>query len=1785
MKKRASFRLTAFVLAILLCVGCGNLTAFAAKHTPADPAPAYPYLDTGLSFEERALDLVSRMTQEEKYAQLYFNAPAIPRLGVEAYYWSGEALHGVANWQATSFPTAMGIAASWDTELVQKLTSAISDEARELSNNGYNTTGLDYWSPTINMGRDPFWGRAEETYGEDPFLTGTIAMAFVDGLQGDDPLYYKAISTPKHFLGNNSDQNRHWGSSNIDERDLREYYTYAFKRTIEDAKAGAIMSSYNAVNGVPVSVSEEILDGLLRRTWGFDGFVVTDCGALGDVLNNHGWRPEGWGNKPWTGEDVAAYAIRAGIDLNCGNILPAYTGSAIASGRLTEAEVDRALVRLFTARIKTGEFDPDGGPYGGDRFDHEICADDHTQLAETSADNGVILLQNKDNVLPLSGDVKNLVLVGDVADEVILGMYSTGTPGPSSTAEQGIRAALKRANPDATFTYISGTGVTGQFDYLMNTRNLKLLDGEGNVIRQIDLGTNTGTNNCVLEAAGNVGYISMNDAWMCLPAGTLTTDDVNTVKQFSVEMTGTGNCPPTKLEIRSVDPVNGRTLATFYGEGDTGGWGSYRTYTSEAGLGTGFDDQQLYLVWSQNIESTGLTNADKAAIAAADAVVYFAGTRPGENGFREESDGTTLDLPNDQTQMIQAVAALNANTIVYMQTVSQVNVEPFKDDVKAMLWSTYNGQAQGNAAGRILFGEVNPSAKLPFTWYTDVSQLADIKDYQMRADETCNGRTYQYFTGDVTYPFGYGLSYTTFAYSNLTLSRDAATPDDSITVEFDVKNTGAVAGQEVAQLYVASPDAAAKDRPVKRLKGFAKQEIAPGETAHYAITLNLEDLWYWDAENQVQTYDQGVYTIQVGPNSDAAANMSATFTLSGQLTPELHAATAIPSGHILDGNNPDDVITTELSASRDNQTFVDLTKAEVTYTSSNPAVAVVDDNGVVRSVGEGIATITASVTENGVTKTDSYPVLVTQNVAANNILLDGQPLEGFDPDVTSYSCIVTSLSQLPVVSAQVNEAFTVEVQQATQSNPTAVVTVYYGDRQVSYTIAFRQADLAQSFDFTNSTEAMLRSVWNVDKENKDKWTLDEKGLTITDQNGHIYGNNAGYENLFWQGADGDWVMETAVDLGYLPTAAYQQVSVMAFQDVDNYIEMHVEGDSGAASVRLRAEVAGNCNEYYRAGLNTTSLQFRMEKKGTTYTAFYCLDGTTWVQMGQVNAEYSMPKIGLLTGDGDTGAAALPVTFRHVKVTQMNGGQEVVDLVAKDILLNGAHLAEFLPKQMAYTIYVDSAEQIPEVTATADERLSVQVKQATAEDPTATVTVSHDGQSATYVLRFVVPSYPKSMDFTACTETELRNVWTVDKENRANWTLDEKGLTLSGQGGDIYMSPDQYENLFWQSADGNWTAEAVIEFDRLPDEPYQQVALFAFQDVDNYVAALMQFEGGSGRMMLREETGANNATHFNEAISSKTLHLRIQKDGDAYTLAYSPDGQSWTTMGTRSRSFAQPKLGLVAGMGDGVVAKPLKVTVKSLTVQLPQSQAAKQVVAQIDAIGTVTLDSEQAIVAARAAYDALSVGDKATISNLAVLEAAEAELARLKDEANVLAIVNQPQAFAGQIGQTATFHVDVTRSDVRYQWMYSNNGGKSFSKSTMPGADTATLTVEMKAFRVGQMYKCVVTDAKGNMVETEAVAMTTATTVAIVTDPADYTGAVGETATFTVEAQGQGLCYQWMYSNNEGRSWTKSTQPGSDTNALQVGVKAFRDGQMYRCVVTDASGNVVTSEAASIVIAK
>lgn len=1232
------------------------------KTKVVDNTGVLPYQDTSLSFEERAADLVSRMTLEEKQSQLKARtAAAIPRLGVRQYDWWSEALHGVArSGEATSFPTGLGIASSWNRDLVEQMMDVTSDEARAYTNT--HGKGLSYWSPTINMARDPRWGRAEETYGEDPYLAGQIGERFVRGMQegdeGKDDHYLKSIATVKHFALNNSEFNRHNGNSETDERTLREYYTKAFKDIIEQADVESLMTSYNRVNGTPMSANKYMLDTLVRRTWGFDGYITSDCGAIRDIYSSHKWVPEGWDHAV-TPTETTALAIQAGTDLNCGDVYATQAINAVNEGVLSEDDMDVALTRLFTSRMKTGEFDPqENVPWSAENgytWDAEISAEDHTKIAEEASDEAVVMLKNEPakegekNILPLDAEETNkLVVVGDLADEMILGDYS-GSPAEEnkSTPLQGMTNLMKEKNPNAEVKYIKGgnsTNINGNYNF--NIKNFKLLDANGDVIKEVLPKDNTELSGCRVEDGGNLGYTT--------PGGYIYFENLNMddVKKISADVAAPSNeARGGSIEIHMNSP-EGTLLGTIETQ-HTDGWQSYQTFTTDYSQGGFTGEQDIYFVFKDPVVEIELSDEDKEAIQNADAVITYVGTR--ESDSAEERDRTSMDLPRNQAELVNTVAKLNPKTIVYIQSVSEVNVETFKNNVPALLWCTYNGQAQGNAMARILLGDANPSGKLPFTWYTSEKDLPDIADYNIRNSEESNGRTYLYYTGEKSYPFGHGLSYSTFEYSNLKLSADSVTPNDTLTVSVDVKNTSDVPGSEVVEVYTTAPNAKQNARPIQELKGFEKVALEAGETKTVEIKLPMSEQYYWDEAKMAETFDQGEWTVSVGSSSEDI-RQTGKFNLQGERNQKLETVRAIPDKTSLNVDEPENKATTKLTAAMNDQTFADMSQATVKYSTSNDKVATVDEQGVVTPVGGGTALITAKVTVNGVTKSDSYPVAVEQDVYVNDILIDGQSLTGFTPEQEKYQFVVNG-TDVPEVDAVVPQGMKAEITQADAVPGTAQIVVQGGEVKRVYTVEFLETGIAipEDTDFTKVTnkDELTQAGWKITREDESHFVFDgTKGMVITSQNGDLYQETNTAKNLIMKEAPGNWTVQVPVHLETTPAQNYQQAGVLIYTGDDDYIKLCTIYQGEEQEIQFGIERGGAWENKKVLAASGSDFIFQITKKGDTYQAGYSADGKDVIDLGTIEAEYTDPKVTLLCMNGDTGAGEMKAEFKNVNFEEI-----------------------------------------------------------------------------------------------------------------------------------------------------------------------------------------------------------------------------------------------------------------------------------------------------------------------------------------------------------------------------------------------------------------------------------------------------------------------------------------------------------------------------------------------------
>lgn len=958
------------------------------------------YMDTSYSFEERAADLVSRMTLEEKVSQVGYQAPAIERLGVAEYdYWK-EALHGIARQgKATSFPTALSLSNTWNRDLMYTVADIISTEARA-KNNRYN---LSYWSPTVNMARDPRWGRNEETYGEDPYLSSQLGAEFVKGMQGDDPKYLKTIATLKHFAANNNEANRSSGSSLMTEFNFRNYYTRVFQDITEIVMPASVMASYNGTsitrngefiyNFIPSAANSYLLQDLLRRNWGFDGYVTSDCGAGQYMANSNQFKLGMMGSTSLPTEQYVAEFYKNGLNLECnlsgGNWSTSYGVQAVENGYLSEEELERVVYELFLQRFRTGEFD-DGATYQ-DISSSEIETDENVAVAEEAAEESWVLLKNDDNMLPLSEDqTDNIAIVGNLADEIVLGDY-TGSPTKTTTPVDGITEEVKSVNPNAEVNHY---GVVTDDTLLFNVKSINFVYKDGSK-KPVDLTKATDVSGMTLTEDGSLINVTQT------ASAVIKDVDFNGAVNVEIEM--------------STGSRIGGTLNISYGE--------VGTFAAVSTTPTDSTDTYVACRLPQDIEDTGgydgvndfIISATaavrdfsvenfKTQLDAADVIIAYAGTVPknttglGDSDAQEGKDRSNIDLPASQSHVQALCNAYPDKTVVVMSTVGQMNVEPFMDKCKAILWTSYNGQTQGTALAKILLGEANPSGRLTTTWYrnSDVGKMELVggetthdgingryTDYNIQANGSNPGHTYQYYSNDPIYPFGYGLSYTSFEYSNPTIDKTSVDANGTVAFTVDVTNTGDKAGQEVVQLYVSHPDAGVGTTPAKQLKGFEKTELQPGEKQTVSIRLNVRDMYLFSETEQKDIVPTGTYTAYLAKNADDETN-AIDFNVTGTLASTLKTVQAIPDGVSVNGLIREDGTALEsvtqidsgLSAIMSDEVWVDLENADVKYESSNSAVATVDANGIVRSgVYEGVATITCTVTVDGVSVSDSYPVV------------------------------------------------------------------------------------------------------------------------------------------------------------------------------------------------------------------------------------------------------------------------------------------------------------------------------------------------------------------------------------------------------------------------------------------------------------------------------------------------------------------------------------------------------------------------------------------------------------------------------------------------------------------------------------------------------------------------------------------------------------------------------------------------------------------------------------------
>jgi beta-glucosidase len=832
-----------------------------------------PYMDTSLPPEQRAADLVHRMTLAEKATQMQNNSAAVPRLNIPAYQWWSEALHGVINEGVTEYPEPVGLAATFDAPGIQTMAAQIGIEGRikHVQNVREGHTGimggLDFWSPNLNIFRDPRWGRGQETYGEDPFLTGRMGVAYVTGLQGNDPKYYLAIATPKHYaVHSGPEPTRHFADVDVSKHDEVDTYEPAFRAAVVEGKAGSIMCAYNAINGQPACANEYLLQDQLRGKWGFQGYVVSDCDAVRDVAANHRYRP--------TQAQGAAISVLRGMDNECvtftsrfGEPVEKAYIDAVQQGYLPENVLDTALIRLFTARIKLGMFDPpEMVPYT--KIDEkELDSAEHRAHARKLANESMVLLKN-DGLLPLKPELRKIAVIGPLADQTrpLIGNYA-GQPTHIVSILDGLHAQF----PNATINFVPGTQFLRTDGTPVPDSLLTAPDGKPGLKADYNEGMVRGR---PIPGASATPIASRTEPNVKLNDSNLPPEIVGR-KAFGVQWSG--SLTPTEsgdyiLGMRCEGfarlTVDGKQVAVAFGGGGGLASGVGRVHLEKGhkvaisiSYGSTNGKPHAELIW------TKVNNAPSpeavAAAKNADVVIAIVGITSqlegeempvSEPGFLG-GDRTSIDLPQPEEDLVEAVAATGKPLAVVLINGSALAVNWINEHANAVLEAWYPGEEGGAAVAETLGGKNNPAGRLPVTFYTGVNQLPNFEDYGMA------NRTYRYFNGKPLYPFGYGLSYTKFNYSDLSVPEQAVAAGQSVGADVTVTNSGTFAGDEVVQLYLKFPPT--KGAPLIALRGFQRIHLDPGASQKVHFDLKPRDLGMVTEDGNSIIAD-GEYTISIG---------------------------------------------------------------------------------------------------------------------------------------------------------------------------------------------------------------------------------------------------------------------------------------------------------------------------------------------------------------------------------------------------------------------------------------------------------------------------------------------------------------------------------------------------------------------------------------------------------------------------------------------------------------------------------------------------------------------------------------------------------------------------------------------------------------------------------------------------------------------------------------------------------------------------------------------------------
>ena len=842
------------------------------------------FQNTNLSTQERVESLLSEMTLQEKIEQMRYQAPAIDRLGIAEYNWWNECLHGVARaGYATVFPQSISIAASWDTELIHQVASVISDEARakhhEFLRRGMHGIyqGLTFWSPNINIFRDPRWGRGHETYGEDPYLTGQMGLNFVKGLQGDDPNYLKVVATAKHFaVHSGPEPSRHEFDARISERDLRETYLPAFRTLVVDGDVYSIMGAYNRFRGQACCASTELL-GILRNEWGFKGYVVSDCWAIADIWKTH---------KIVKDEaQAAALAVTRGTDLECGDSYKSLP-EAVKRGLLTEKDIDVAVGRLMTARFKLGMFDPDDKvAYAQIPFSvNNNPANDF--LARVAAQKSIVLLKNTQKTLPLSKKLSRIAVIGPNADEIesLWGNYN-GIPSNPVTVLQGIK---NKVTPQSDVVYAQGSELADGISKLVPIPSIYLEteDGHQGAFGEYYANNKLEGQPLFTRIDDNIDFYWESGS----PDPRMPADNFGIrwttflkVPQSGTYGIGGWSMPSFKIYFDDKEILGGNNEHSAFHSSKQLKLEVGKRYKMVFDYRNYHGDGDARLLWT--IPQPNMLAQAVEAAKISDVVVLVLGLNSrleGEEmsiqveGFKG-GDRTSLNLPKTQSDLMMALKATGKPIVLVLINGSALSINYAAENMDAILTAGYPGQQGGNAIADVLFGDYNPAGRLPVTYYKSVEQLPAFENYDME------GRTYRYFRQAPIYPFGFGLSYTSFAYSNLIIPAEAKM-GDNIKVSVKVTNKGDRDGDEVVQLYLTD-EKASTPRPIRQLEGFKRISLKKGESQNVEFTLVPRSFSMINNKDK-QVVEPGFFTISIGgeqPGFIGSTNAETTETVIGRI--------------------------------------------------------------------------------------------------------------------------------------------------------------------------------------------------------------------------------------------------------------------------------------------------------------------------------------------------------------------------------------------------------------------------------------------------------------------------------------------------------------------------------------------------------------------------------------------------------------------------------------------------------------------------------------------------------------------------------------------------------------------------------------------------------------------------------------------------------------------------------------------------------------------------------------